>query len=136
MSKGIYDAESTVVLRAADSAAVTSTETGTAQVFTWDATPGFAVVLNVSAVKTSATDEAYNLSIESLDEAGSNAVVQLAAPTIAEAGEYRFLIDGQTAAKLDADAAQIRAVMTLAGTSPSITYSCVINPAFGVGGRP
>ena len=136
MSKFIYDAEATVELRDIDAPAVTTTTTGTAINFDWDAANGFAVNLNVKAVDRANADETYIGTIESLDSSGANAFTQLTMPSITAPGNYRFLIDGETAAQFDTDAAQIRLVMTLAGTSPSITYSGWIGPASGVAGRP
>lgn len=132
MSKFIYDAEASVVLKADGSAAVTATETATAVDFNWGASNGFAVGLTISAVDTGTGDETYVFSIVSLDSAGANPVDQITLPSITTAGSYRFLIDGQTAAKIDADAAKIAVKATLAGTTPSVTYSAVINPAYGV----
>lgn len=136
MSKFIYDAEATVELRDPDAAAATTTTTGTAINFDWDAANGFAINLNVQSVDRANSDETYVGTIESLDSDGANAFTQLTMPSITEAGNYRFLIDGETAAQFDSDAGQIRLVMTLAGTSPSIKYGCFIGPASGVAGRP
>ena len=135
MASVIYDAESSVELRDPDAAAVTSTTTGTAIDFNLDAANGFAVILNVQSVDRTDADETYVLTIESLDSAGANQFTQLTAPSITESGNYRFLIDGETAAKFDTDAAKIRAVMTIGGTSPSIKYGCWVMPAYGVSGR-
>lgn len=132
MSNFIYDAESTVVLKADGEAAVTATTTETGVDFNWDAANGFAVGLTVSAVETGAADETYVFSIVSQDEAGANPVDQITLPSITATGQYRILVDGETAAKIDADAAKIAIKATLGGIAPSITYSAVVNPAYGV----
>lgn len=132
MSKAIYDAEATVLLKADGSAAVTSTEASTAVDFAWEAGNAFAVVINVTDAVVS-TDETYTFSVRSLDSAGSNAVAQVTIPTIAEAGTYYVLVDAGTAVSFDEDAAKIDVNCTIAGTAPSITYSAWLNPIRGVG---
>jgi len=131
MSKAIYDAEASVLLRAQGSAAVTATATDAAKAFDWEYAAGFALVVKVSDVETGVGDETYSFTVNALDPAGGNSTDIMTTGAITTAGEYIFALDGDTARLIDADAAQISLTATLGGNAPSITYSAFLNPAFG-----
>ncbi len=135
MSKVIYDAGSTVLLKATGSAAVTATASTSV-----DLNIGmggtFVVAVNVEAIKTSATDETYDFSVAGLDSAGSNAVTLTTLGGVSETGEYLIVIDADTAVKLAGSSVEkLQLTVTIDGTSPSITYSAWANPVVGSGRR-
>lgn len=133
MSKAIYDAEASVLLKATGSAAVTATAASDAVDFEWEAVNSFAVVVSVSDVETGAGDETYTFSVRSLDSAGANEVAQVTLPSITATGTYYILVDAGTALAIDEDAAKLDLNCTIAGVAPSITYSAWLNPIRGVG---
>ena len=133
MSKAIYDAESTVLLRATGSAAITASAT-TAVDFSIEAGGAFAVVINVEAFDVADTDEVYTFSVVGQDSAGSNGVTLVTTGAIAETGEHLVYIDADTAVKMaGASVAKLALTATLAGTTPSLTYSAWLNPIRGAG---
>lgn len=133
MSKAIYDAESTVLLRATGSAAVTATTTSAVD-FAIDAGGAFAVAINVESLDVADADEVYTFSVAGQDAAGSNAVTIVTTGPITKTGEHLVYIDSDTAAKMaGASVKKLALTATLAGTTPSLTYSAWLNPVRGAG---
>lgn len=132
MSKAIYDAESTVLLRATGSAALTATATSAVD-FDVDAGGAFAVVINVEAVDVSG-DGTYEFTIGGQDGDGANDVALVTTGAITSTGEHLFLVDADTAAKMaGASVEKLALTATLGGTSPSLTFSAWVNPVRGAG---
>lgn len=139
MSKAIYDAESTVLLRATGSAAVTATTTSAVD-FAIDAGGAFAVAINVEAVDLEG-DHAYSFSVVGQDAAGSNGVTIVTTGSITKTGEHLVYIDSDTAAKMaGASVKKLGLTATVVGTTstgtttaPSINYSAWLNPVRGAG---
>lgn len=133
MSKAIYDAESTVLLKADGSAAITATASTVVDV---DVSMGgtFAVAINVEAFDVANADETYVFSVVGQDSAGSNDVTLATLGAIAETGEHLVLIDAETAVKLaGASTKKLKLTATLAGTTPSLTYSAWVTRVVGAG---
>ena len=72
MSEVIYDVDSSQLLRASGSAALTATTTLDAVEFDMSAGGNFAVAIHVSAVKTSVGDETYTFTVQGADAAGDS----------------------------------------------------------------
>lgn len=133
MSKAIYDAESTVLLRATGSAAITSTATSAVD-FKIEAGGAFAVAINVEALDVADADETYSFSVVGQDAAGSNDVTLLTTGPITSTGEHLIYVDADTAVKMaGASVEKLALTATLGGTTPSLTYSAWLNPVRGAG---
>lgn len=133
MSKAIYDAGSTVLLKADGSAAITATAS---TVVDLDISLGgtFAVAINVESFDATTGDEVYTFSVAGQDSAGSNDVTLVTMGAIAETGEHLILIDADTAVKLAGDSVKkLKLTATLSGTTPILTYSAWVNSVFGAG---
>lgn len=139
MSKAIYDAGSTVLLKADASTAVTATSTSAVD-FAIDAGGAFAVAINVEAVDLEG-DHAYSFSVVGQDSAGANDVTIVVTGSIIQTGEHLVYIDSDTAAKMaGASVKKLALTATVVGTNstgtttlPSISYSAWVNPVFGAG---
>jgi len=135
MSKVIYDAESTVLLRATGEAAITATESSAVELRV-DFGATFVVAINVESIETSVADEVYTFSVEGLDADGLNPVTLGSLGAVSETGEYLLPIDADTAKKIAGDSVkQLQLTATLAGAAPSIAFSAWANPVVG-SGRP
>lgn len=130
LNKSIYDVESSVLLRAKDLAAITTTTNGdTANLIVTD--NAFAVVIKVKSVDRTTGDETYDFTFQIDSDSGMGSPVTVATlPTVTAAGTYILLVDGETAKKFEADAEYVRIVATLGGTTPSMEYAAFINPVW------
>lgn len=133
-----YDAE--LALRAPGSAAVTATaatdefDLGALTAY-WNGADGevaaeqLAIVVDVTEIDVADTNETYTFQVQTDSEAafGDTPVgsFQLA---VAATGVYVFLLDVDTLRLLDADGAFVRLNLTIAGTTPSITYAAWVHP--------
>jgi len=128
----MYDAAPQAALLANDGVAITATGNGPTHVLDhlggyWN-TSGeladnvFAVAVNVDAIDTTTGDETYTVELE-FGSAGYAQSVKPHKATIKGPGQYVFLVDIQTIQQsLGANALnEFRVVLTLAGTTPSIT---------------
>lgn len=128
----MYDAASTVSLRAKSAAALTADTNGDALVL--DALEGywntngeladktFAVVIHVTALDTSSADETYAINLQAGPVGFASNVVIGTLPSITKTGQYVILVDINTVKALKADAAAIRLVTDVGGTTPSIDF--------------
>lgn len=133
MSKAIYDAGASVLLKADGSAAITSTASTSAVDFDMSAGGTFAVAVNVEALDATTGDETYTISVVGQDSAGANDVTLATFPVVAT-GEHLFALDAGTVVKqAGASVAKVLLTATLAGTTPSLTYSAWIQPVRGLG---
>ncbi len=90
----------------------------------------FKAVFYVTALDTANADETYVLSVETdASAAFSGTPVEIGDVTISAPGVYEVPLSGQQIEQVDPDAAAIRCVATLGGTTPSITYGCYLTPA-------
>lgn len=131
MSEVIYDVDGSQLLRAAGSAAITSTTTLDAVEFDMSAGGNFAVALHVSALTTGgATSETYDFTVVGADSAGSNGTALFSLAGISEVGEYIIPVNARTAAKIAGEdgTATTALTVTVAGTAPSITFAAWISP--------
>lgn len=76
----------------------------------------------VSAIKTTATDETYVLSVQVSANGGSYS--EVSSKTITEVGNFNLFLDtNQIRENRGEDFDSIKAVLTLAGTSPSLSHT-------------
>lgn len=129
-SKSIYDAESSVLLRAQGSAAITATTNGTAVAH--DVTgQAYNCAIHVAAVDRGNSDETYVATVQvDTNSAFGSPVTVATLPSITETGIYNLLFDGETAQLFEDGASHVRIVMTLGGTSPSITFASYLAPIY------
>jgi hypothetical protein len=146
-NKFAFDRDAAITLKAVDSAAVTSTDTGAAVSLDaltaayWDNTEipnqAFTVVLNVPGTQAVAHDddgdETYVYTIEVDTTSGFASAVTVATITVprgnAAAGisEYTAILDGDTLSQVEPGATHIRGVMTIGGaTDQSIAYNAFL----------
>lgn len=131
LNKSIYDETASVLLRAKDLAAITSSTNGdTASLTITD--NAFAVVVKMKSQDRTTGDETVAFSVEvDADSGMASPVVVASLPAVTDtSGTYILLVDGETAKKLEADAAYIRVVATLAGTTPIVEFASWVNPVF------
>jgi hypothetical protein len=130
----MYDAAPAAELIAKDGAAHTATFNGPTKVLDvvggyWNnahelADQAFAVAVNVAALDATTGDETYTVELE-FGDAGYAHSVKTHKIVVTKPGQYVFLVDVPTAKKaLGVNALnEFRAVVTLAGTTPSITLN-------------
>lgn len=107
--------------------AITTTASTTGVSFNIRKYQGLAVVLYITACKSSAADETYSTAIQVSDLVGGTytTIATLAIPR-GTLGLAVIPISGETAELLDNDADWVRITQTNGGTSPSITYGAFI----------
>lgn len=133
--KHIYDAHSSVVLRAPGSAAVTAT--GYSAVLSLNALSGaywdggeipydeLEVALVIEAMDAADGDETYKFEIEVGTDAsmtGATVVASVSIPRATPLSGYTLCVDADTIRKIGAFT-HMRLKATLAGTSPSVKYA-------------
>ena len=130
MSEVIYDVDSSQLLRAADSAALTATTTLDAVEFDMSAGGNFAVAIHVSAITTTATDEVYTFTVQGADAAGANGADLYTLAGVSAVGEYLIPVNARTAAKIlgEAGCKTTALKLTVAGVAPSVTFAAWISP--------
>ena len=122
----MYDANPLIQFRPRNSGPVTATGDAP-NVLTMDTLTGywtsgeladqaFAVVANVTAVKTSVGDETYKLDLVT----SGGAII--ATTKVKVAGQYILFVDVRTAHQADPTFANMKLTATLAGTLPSFDY--------------
>lgn len=132
--KYMLDAAPAITFRDGDAAAVTAT--GNSAAIALDQLDGywnsgeladstFAIVVNVLALDEVTGNETYTLELEA-GPVGFGSSIKTDKLTISETGQYVMLVDIDTIVKMKADTAALRLAATLAGTTPSITYTAFI----------
>ena len=118
-------------LRDISDGAETSTQTETGIALPVRYAGDFKAVFYVSDVDTANADETYELEILVADTvsnlAGSG--VSVATFPVTAKGVFELPMSGRQIEALDADAGAITVKANLGGTTPSITYGCVLVPA-------
>lgn len=134
----MYDADPSVSLIPNDNAAHTATFNSAALTFDlldgyWNvpsqiADEAFAVVINVTAVDHTTGDETYKIDLAvSADGFSTSSVVGTVAK-ITATGQYVILVDALTLTEVVPSPTSMRLVVTLAGTTPSITAFAFKSP--------
>ena len=128
MSEVIYDVDSSQLLRASGSTALTATTALDAVEFDMSAGGNFAVAMHVSAVKTNVGDETYIFSVQGADAAGANGADLYTLAGVGAVGEYLIPVNARTAVKIlgEAGCKTTALKLTATGTSPSITFAAWI----------
>jgi len=80
------------------------------------------VVIVVEALDTADADETYTFDVEVQAAGGGNAVTA-GAVAVVGSGQYVIKLDGHTLEKLSADREELALNVTVAGTTPSVTFS-------------
>jgi hypothetical protein len=88
-------------------------------------------VFNVSALDTTDTDETYVLSVQVDAAAGFSSPVTVGSITVTEPGVYELPLSADFIEHAEPDAIKMRAVATLGGTTPSITYGAFLTHGHG-----
>lgn len=129
LTKDLYDDK----LELADhySTAVTSTKTDTGVSVPIRFAGNCKAMLQVYALDHTTGDETYTLTINVSDAVGGTytTIATFVVPSTTTGGTYEIPLSGLLASTLDADCAYVQAVMTLAGTTPSIKYTVYLCPA-------
>lgn len=117
-------------LRDITDGAETSTAAETGISFPCRKIGGYKAVINVSAIKVSATDETYVFSIGVSDAVGGTYTViasiasAIVVATANTPGRLEIPLSGNLAQEFDLDSDWIQVKVTIGGTSPTITYGC------------
>ena len=128
----VYDAAPATLFRARTAAAITATANTDEVVLDkldgyWNvagelADETLAVVLNVTGLDATTGDETYTFALKATDgEGGVEAAAALGTIAVTEVGQYVFLVDAATVAKV-ADFGGLVITATLSGTTPSIAF--------------
>lgn len=83
---------------------------------------GYAIVIAVSALDTADADETYTFDVE-VQAAGGGSAVAAGQVGVVGTGQYVIKLDAHTLEKLSADREELALNLTVAGTTPSITFS-------------
>jgi hypothetical protein len=121
--------ESALELRPVTDGAETATANETAVAFDARIIEEYKAVIHVTALDFTTTDESYIFDISVSDAQGGTFTKVATLPDIGSAdalGIYEVPLSGSLVDALDADADWIRVGVTLAGTSPSVTYGCFL----------
>lgn len=127
----LYDAQT--VLRAPGSAAMTAT--GTVGTFALDkmvnagksiyrnnlGAQQYKIVIAVSAIDKTTGDETYTLTAST--GAVGNSTVQVGELVVSSTGQYVLVLDARSIEQADANHAELKLTLTVAGTTPSITFA-------------
>lgn len=137
-----FSLDAETVLRAAGSAAITST--GGSGGLALDALTAYwnagdvanshemAVVVQVEAVDTVTGDETYVFAIEVDSVADfSDTPTKLVTRTVTAAGRFVLMVTREDLVGAGADAKYLRVHATIGGTTPSVTYNAYVAPVVG-----
>ena len=90
----------------------------------------FKVVFFVSGFNLTSDEQVvFSVESDSVVAFSDAPVTQVTLPAISGDGEYELCLSGHQISQHDADAAALRVVATVSGTSPAFDYKCYIAPA-------